>query len=332
MKSSERPTSESRHPDRRQFIGLAAGVFAVAALPAFARNGRRSVQRSMPVMGTIADLTVVHPDERFAHHAIDAAFAELRRVEAKMTRFSTASDIGRSTLASPGTPVVITRDTAVVIEDALRWATLTDGDFDPAIGAAVELWADRIAPPAEQAVGAVAARRLYRMVEVSSHRGDPVVLRHDADARLDLGGIAKGYGVDRAAAVLRDFGVTSAMINVGGDLYAIGKGADGDPWRVGIQSPDDSDRLIGTALVADEALATSGTYRQFFRHRGRVYHHLLDPDTGAPRATVSRSLTIRASTCMEADVAATGTFGRSEIQIRSLLARSGRGAELVDIA
>jgi FAD:protein FMN transferase len=331
MKSSERPAGP-RHPDRRQFIGLAAGMFAVAALPALSRTRIGSVRRSLPVMGTIADVTVLHSDERFAHGAVGAAFAELRRVEAMMTRFSAVSDIGRVNLAAAGSPVRVSRETALVVEEALRWAELTSGGFDPAIGGAVQLWADRIAPPPAEAIDGYAGKQLYRSIEVGTRRGEPVLVRHDEDARLDLGGIAKGYGVDRATAKLRDWGITSALVNVGGDLHAIGSAADGESWHVGIQSPDDSGLLTGTVTLRDAAVATSGTYRQFFRHRGRVYHHLLDPGTGAPRSTAARSLTIRGATCMEADVAATGTFGRHAPEIRELLARSGRGAELIDIA
>src|SRR6185503_4616820 len=105
-------------------------------------------------------------------------------------------------------------------------------------------------------------------------RGVPVLLYRDADAQLDLGSIAKGYGVDRATTALRAHGIHSAIVEAGGDLYALGTAPDGDPWRVGIQDPNDDRALIGIVDVADAAVATSGTYRQYFRYRGRRYHHL----------------------------------------------------------
>ncbi|HEX4932148.1 MAG TPA: FAD:protein FMN transferase, partial [Gemmatimonadaceae bacterium] len=150
---------------------------------------------------------------------------------------------------------------------------------------------------------------------------EAVLRSHDADAQLDLGGIAKGYGVDRAAAILRDWGVRHALVNVGGDLYAIGTAPDGDGWRIGIQDPDDDRRMIATLSLADAAVATSGTYQQFFRWRGRRYHHLLDPATAAPRATGMQSLTVRAASCMHADAAATALFGMSRVEAARVLAR-----------
>jgi thiamine biosynthesis lipoprotein len=99
------------------------------------------------------------------------------------------------------------------------------------------------------------------------------------------------------------------LVNVGGDLYALGVSDDGDPWEIGIRSSDDRDRITHTVRVQDRAIATSGDYEQFFEHRGRRYHHLLDPVTGAPRRSRLHSVTVSADTCMTADVAGTAVFG-----------------------
>ena len=107
-------------------------------------------------------------------------------------------------------------------------------------------------------------------------------------------------------AALRDWGVRHALVNVGGDLYALGTAPDGDGWQVGIQDPAD-DRKTLAGHVADAAIATSGTYWQFFRWRGQRFHHLMDPRSGAPRATDGS--TVRADSCMHADAAATALFG-----------------------
>jgi len=130
-----------------------------------------------------------------------------------------------------------------------------------------------------------------------------------AGLQADLGGIAKGYGVDRAVGALRDKRIENGLVNVGGDLYALGVSEDGDPWRVGVRSAQDPTRLATTLTLSDRAVATSGDYEQFFRHRGEHYHHLLDPATGAPRKTRAHSLTVTAATCMTADAAATARFG-----------------------
>ena len=206
--------SERRDPSRREFVAFGLGAFAVAALPIIDRRHGRVVRRTMPVMGTIATFAVVHRDERHAHAAIDAAMDELRRVERIMTRFTTTSEIGLANLGAAAGPVLVSAETALVVSEALRWADATDGAYDPAIGGAVKLWdvTHRHEPPPSERIARLAGRALHRAVEVDAHRGMPVVLYRDGDAQLDLGSIAKGYGVDRAVAALRARGIESAIV------------------------------------------------------------------------------------------------------------------------
>ena len=161
----------------------------------------------------------------------------------------------------------------------------------------------------------LAGRRLYRALDLDGHGGRPAVRFTDPDCAIDLGGIGKGYGVDEAVGVLREWGITHAIVNVGGDLYAMGRSEDGNPWRVGIRSPDDLDRTVTILDVEDSAVATSGDYLQYFKYGGRRYHHLLDPATGEPRNSNMRSLTVSAPDCMSADAAATAGFGRSGLVV-----------------
>jgi thiamine biosynthesis lipoprotein len=318
--------------DRRQFIAIGVGAFVVAGLPvAMARTrAARVTRRTLPVMGTIAEFAVVHPDVAAAQRAIDAAMAELRLVESTMTRFDARSEIGRANTNASREPVAVGPATALVVCESLRWADGTSGAFDPAIGGAIELWdvEHRHEPPPEQARAAFASRGLFRQIELDQFRGKPHVRFHDAAVRLDLGAIAKGYGVDRAVTALRAHGVTKAVVDVGGDLYAMGTAADNEPWQIGIQSPDDERALADILTASDIAIATSGTYRQFFKYRGVRYHHLLDPTTAAPRNTTVRSFTIRADSCMHADVAATALYGRTEEDANRVLARLAPGAHV----
>ena len=316
---------------RRGFVGLGIGALTIAALPVAALRRRRVVRRTIPVMGTIADVVVVSGSAALAQGAIEASLSELRRIEALMTRFEPTSDIGRVNAARPGEAVPVSRETAEVVAEALRWAQASDGAYDPAIGSAVQLWdvTNRHEPPSRELVARLADRAFHLHVEVGTFRGTSVIVRRDADARLDLGGIAKGYGVDRAVAALRDWGVANAVVDVGGDLYALGDGVDGDGWRVGIQSPHSAGDIARVVRVSDAAIATSGTYAQFFTHQGRRYHHLLDPQLAAPRATIVQSLTLRADTCMHADVAATACYGQSRESIARTLAARAPGSAVV---
>ncbi|UCC81568.1 MAG: FAD:protein FMN transferase [Gemmatimonadota bacterium] len=318
-------------PSRRQFIALGIGALAVVATPRLFRRRRELVRRAVPVMGTIADIAVVHRDERYAQTAIDAAIAELRHVDATMTRFSDSSEVGLANLKAGAEPVVVSRGTALVLEEALRWAEASDGAFDPCLGRAMALWdvGRRAEPPPADQVGELAGRRLYRSLELGELAGGPAVLIADPDAAIDLGGIAKGYGVDRAVEALRSYGIFNGLVNVGGDLYALGVSEDGDPWKVGIRDPDDPDGLVGTVEVSDRAVATSGDYIQYFQHAGRRYHHMLDPATGEPRRATMRSVTVMADDCVSADAAGTAIFGMPVAQASRLLEVRARGARVV---
>lgn len=321
---------------RREFLAFGAGLFAVGSIPlAMYRRATypQIIRRSIPVMGTIAEVGVVHGDAAVAHAAIDAAFDELRWVERTMTRFTSTSDIGRANLAGTRAAVSVTPETARVVGEALRWAGASNGAYDPAVGRTVALWdvQNRHEPPPSAETARLARRSLYRHVEVGHSRGGPAIIHRERDVALDLGAIAKGYAIDRATAALRDHGVTNGIVIAGGDLYALGNAPDGEPWTVGIRDPHDTQSTVGSLRVSDAAVATSGTYFRFFRYRGVRYHHLMDPDIAAPRRTPVHSITIRADSCMLADVATTTLFGMDAALASRLLARMSPRARVESV-
>ncbi len=319
-----------REPNRREFLTIGTGLFVALSLPLALRRRLVLTRRTIPLMGTIAELQVAHPDERLAEAAIDAALGELQWVERTMTRFRPDSDIGRANLGAAREAVAITPATALVIGAALRWASASDGNFDPAVGAASELWdvLNRHVPPPPELVRRLAARGFWRKVDLATLAGKPAVRFEDRELHLDLGGIAKGYGIDRAIGALRGRGVGHAIVTVGGDLYALGGSPDGTPWRVGIRSPHDRSALAATLEVRDQAVATSGDYERFFQWRGVRYHHLIDPETAAPRRTPVHSVTVLADRCIDADAAATAVFGMSREDAVRTARRLAAGAEV----
>lgn len=319
---------------RREFLTLGSGIFVALSLPLSLRRRITVARRSFPLMGTIAEVQVAHADEHVAQHSIDAAIDALLRVERVMTRFHADSDIGRANLGAARDAVAITPATATVIAAALRWSSVSDGRFDPALGSASELWdvLNRHEPPPNGKVHRLASRGFWRKVDVGQYRGAPAVRFEDPDVHLDLGGIAKGYGIDRAVAALRDRRIEHAIVTVGGDLYALGSSPDGGPWRVGIRSPHDRNALAATLEVSDRAVTTSGDYERFFRWRGHTYHHLIDPDTGAPRITPLHSATVLGADCMNADAAATAAFGLPHERAVAIVRRVIERAEVIPLA
>ena len=318
---------------RREFVGLGLGAFVAASIPLSRRQPAGLVQRSIPVMGTVARFAVVHHDAAQAQLAIDAAIDELLHVERVMTRFTDTSDVGRANLLAATDAVPVTRETALVTAESLRWADVLDGRYDPALGAVTRLWnvKDRHEPPDDDAISVLAGRGFHRMVEVGATGGTQVLRFHGKGPKLDLGSIAKGFGVDQAVRALRQNGIDNALVVAGGDLYALGTAPDGEPWSIGIQSPSDMREIVGTLRLENRAVATSGTYRQFFRHRGHRYHHIMDPVTARPRETAMQSLTIIADRVMHADAATTALYGMNEGDIQRHLVKQLPGAELARV-
>jgi FAD:protein FMN transferase len=325
---------EARRWSRRHFIGVGVGAFVVATLPTALRRHQAVARRGVPMMGTMADLTVVHRDERVAQQALDAALDALRRVEWSMTRFQSASDIGRANALAAQDGVPISADTTAVLIAALRWAEASNGRFDPALGSVVELWdvANHHAPPPSGRIQPLAGRGFWHHVDVTTTATGGVVRFTDRDVRLDLGGIAKGHGVDVAVQTLRDHGVMHAIVNVGGDLYALGNSPAGEPWRVGIRSPHDPDAISATLAVTDQAVATSGDYAQFFDWKGQRFHHLMDPTTAVPRLGPRHSVTVQADHCIDADAAATATFGLDRPAAEQMIRRLTRSATVLPLS
>jgi thiamine biosynthesis lipoprotein len=264
-------------------------------------------------MGTIGKVAVAHRDPRQAQAAIDAAIDALRWVDRAMTTFSALSDVGRANLGAARDAVEVSSETAAVLAAAQSWAEASGGAFDPCVGRSIDLWdvKHRNEPPADREVSRLADRRLYRHLEIGRRLGAPVVRFHDADVKLDLGGIAKGYAVDRAVAALREQGIEHALVAAGGDIYALGRSPSGDPWEIGIQSPFRHDELASSLPLENAAISTSGDYEQFFIHGGRRYHHIVDPATGEPGRTARHSVTVVADTNMAADAGATLAFATS---------------------
>jgi thiamine biosynthesis lipoprotein len=243
-------------------------------------------------------------------------------VDALMTCFRDDSDVGRANLAGVGRTTPVSSETAHVLGEALSWARASGGAFDPCLGRSVRMWdvTHRSAPPPDAEIRSLAGRQLWRSLEVETSGTVPRVTYHDPLIALDLGGIAKGYGVDAAARALEDHGIFRALVNVGGDLVALGASEDGDPWKIGVRSPGDPGRLVATLDVLDGALATSGDYLRYFVHGGRRYHHLLDPGEGGPRRSGMHTLTVAAGSCLAADAGATAAFGMPVARAEKVLA------------
>jgi thiamine biosynthesis lipoprotein len=260
-------------------------------------------------MGTDLALTAWTEDEPNALAAFEAVFAEFDRLDRLMSVWQPESDIVRLNAAAGEHPVMVSREVLAVLEAARQISVWTGGKFDVTFGALSGLWKfdhdqDGTIPDRHEI-----EKRLplidYRELDINASAHTAFLKRKGMSAHL--GGIGKGYAVDRAADILRRAGLRDFMIQAGGDLYVAGRRGD-RPWRLGLRDPrGPADRSFATLDLSDGTFSTSGDYERFFVRNGRRYHHLIDPDRGEP-AEGTRSVTIVANRATLADGLSTGVF------------------------
>lgn len=244
-----------------------------------------------------------------AEAAIDEAFDLCSDLESKISRTRSDSDVSRINEAK-GEWVDVSADTLELIQKGLEYSALSDGGFDITVGGVTEQW-DFHAPEGEAKIPdadalAEAAEHIdYRKVSVEGGR----VKLADPEAKLDLGGIAKGYIGDRMTELLESRGVVSAVINLGGNVICIGGKTDEEDFIIGVETPfSDRREIIGKISARDKTLVTSGVYERQIEADGKRYHHILDTATGWPVDTDLDAVTIIAGKGRSGDIDALSTI------------------------
>lgn len=239
---------------------------------------------------------------------IDDCFSLMADYEALLSRTKEGSDIWNIN-HSGGAPTTVSEETASLIELALIYSDLSDGAFDITIAPVVALWdfqgEEPHSIPNQDLLNEALSHVDYHCIELD---GATVTLT-DPDASIDLGGIAKGYIADKLREFLLDEGIDSGLINLGGNVLAIGTKPDGAFWKIGIRKPfADASELIAVVSVDDQTVVTSGTYERYFEKYGTIYHHILNPDNGYPIENGLTSVTILADSSARADALSTTCF------------------------
>lgn len=254
------------------------------------------------VMGTKLEIKVLGDDAEQLDRATEAAVREIRRVEDLMTDWRD-SELTRLNDAAGKGPRKVPTELASIVSRAVEMHKLTGGAFDVTYAAVGALWDFKkrpaVVPDAEAIRGAL------RFVDASRVQVDPLksTVQLPEGMRLGLGGIAKGYGVDRAMAMLVEHGVRDAIVDAGGDLKVLGKKF-GKPWEIAIRHPRDRGRAMALLRLSNTCVVTSGDYERFFEKDGKRYHHIIDPRSGYP-STGCLSATVVAQNAEFADSLAT---------------------------
>lgn len=266
------------------------------------------VERETVRMGTRLSVRVTSGDRVSAVVAIERAFAEVDRVESRLSSWRPDSDLSRLNGASPGSPRAIPKELAVVLARAFRWRSSTDGAFDPAIGALVDAWDLRGSGrrPSEREIEDALAASGERAFSFDAERG--VAIRRGQAAWIDAGGFGKGVALAAIRRVLRAEGVRSGFVDFGGQVLVFGSGSDvGGARTIGVAHPRHRDRQVASLRLRDASAATSGQSERFVDVNGQRFGHVLDPRSGRP-VPAWGSVTVVARDPFVADVLSTALF------------------------
>lgn len=257
---------------------------------------------SRQAMGTIVSIQIIGPKNR-SEGALHLAFDEIKRIEDQMDIHKNNSEISR--LNKEGRLDTASSELIYVINRSIHFSRISAGAFDITIHPILELWRNKInsgSYPADQEINDTLTLVNYRNITV---KNDTVGFELEGMS-IDLGGVAKGYAVDRAVEVLRKQGFDSGFVDAGGDGMFFGTKPDGLPWIVGLRNPDNKTESIIVLKILDMAVATSGNYERYFNESARL-SHISDPRTGYSSQNLI-SATVIAASAMEADALATAVF------------------------
>jgi len=267
--------------------------------------GDQPTRRTQFIMGTLVEITVSHSDPDVIQTVTTQAFDEMQRIEQLMSTYLPDSEISRINRAAGKEAISVSREVEEVIREGIYWSEQSGGAFDITIEPLVYLWdfdGEKEIIPRESTLRKTASLVNYKDIEIKDHT---VRLRRRGMA-INVGGLAKGYAVDRAISILRGK-VTNGIVNAGGDLFAFGQKNKQTPWNIGLQHPRKPQELLAAFAVQNHAVATSGDYQRYFIKDGVRYHHIFDPLTGRP-ARLMISTTIITMEVMDADALATAVF------------------------
>lgn len=253
-------------------------------------------------MGTACELRFFAATPEQAHRVSAAVIADVERLEAKYSRYRDSSELSRiNRIAATGGSVEVDEETAALLDYADTCHRESEGLFDITSGILRRAWNFKsgVLPTAEQIAALLPCIGWHKL-----QWQRPLLHFSQAGMELDLGGIAKEYAADRAAALCVQLGVNAALVNLGGDIRVAGPQADGNPWRIGISNPQDPARALCTVALHRGAMASSGDYQRCLTIDGLRYSHLLSPATGWPVRGLS-AVSVVADLCVVAGSAST---------------------------
>lgn len=282
---------------------------AALTLSLAACGGEKNETRTVYAMDTVMNLSA---GGKNAAHALAQAEETLHTLDtAVLSRTAEGSALYRLNAAAGETVEFGADDElAALIETALSLSRATNGAFDPTLAPVLDAWGftkEKKRVPEEDELSSLLARTGTDKVALEK-TADGCTVTLLSGAQLDLGGIAKGYAADVLRAELTRAGITSAVLDLGGDVCVLGKKSDGSAWRVAVKDPQDTGSYLGVLEAEDAFIVTSGVYERYFEENGVRYHHIIDPATGRPAESALVSVTVVCESGAWADALSTACF------------------------
>ena len=283
------------------------------------RGGKESIseikllKQTRMIMGTFAEVSIYSHDEKTAGNAIEEALNEMERMDRIMSNYKNDSELAKVNKKAAKSPVPCNAELLEVIERSQYYSEMSGGAFDITVSPMVALWgffSEKGHVPPEKEIEKLLPAISYKNLVINKST-DPkkpgTVLFKNTKTQIDLGGIGKGYAVDKALEVIKKYGINNGCINLGGNIYVLGTPPGKNAWKIGVQHPRDGNEILGYLELKNEATATSGDYERFFEFNGKRYSHIINPQTGIP-VCGTIAVTIVAPTGTEVDTLSTSVF------------------------
>ncbi len=287
-----------------------------------------TVNRTMKLMGSRFDITVVAANEELGYINIDEAAAEITRIEKMISAWDENSETALVNKNAGIKPVKVSQELFKLIERAKQISEITDGAFDISYASMDKIWKfdgsmERMPTATElkKSIAKVGHQKIVLNEEKST------VFLKQAGMKISFGAIGKGYAADKAKELLVSKQVVAGIINAAGDLTTWGTKAGGDKWLIGIANPLSKDKIFSWLPVVESSVATSGNYEKYVVFKGKKYAHIIDPRTGMPASGVS-SVSIFAKSAELCDALATAVFIMGKDAGISLIEQLG-GTEVI---
>jgi len=265
-------------------LPLLGAAGATAPATSAAKGETLRLESSVVAMGSAYSVVVYGEDRTRMEEAVDAAFAEVQRLDQMLSNYKPESELSEINRYAGERPVAVTQEMFDLLAACVEYSRESEGAFDITVGPLMKVWGfykgtGRL-PHRAEVLGAMERVGYRNIVLDATHR---TVRFAKEGAELDPGGIGKGYAVDRMVDVLKQYGIDTALVSASGSsIYGLGAPPGEKGWKVEIRDPKNEKKSVAEVYLKNESMSTSGNYEKFFRAEGRIYSHIMDPRTGWP--------------------------------------------------